>query len=135
MTSEHWKDDPEKQDYPAARSYLSLLVDPSEAKKTAKALADEPDAARYKAKDILRAARLPLLPLDDPEVAKDLAKVKAGTKLSPVLLVRGDPLWVADGYHRICASYHLDEDAEIPCRIVARPRVKTGPKRTRKAPP
>ena len=135
MTSEHWKDDPEKQDYPAARSYLSLLVDPSEAKKTAKALADEPDAARYKAKDILRAAGLPLLPLDDPEVAKDLAKVKAGTKLSPVLLVRGDPLWVADGYHRICASYHLDEDAEIPCRIVARPRVNTGSRRTRKAPP
>ncbi len=134
MTSEHWKDEPEEQDYPAARSYLSLLVDPGEAKKTAKALGDEPDAARYKAKDILRAAGLPLLPLDDPEVAKDLAKVKAGTKLSPVLLVRGDPLWVADGYHRICASYHLDEDAEIPCRIVARPRVNRGQKRTRKAP-
>ncbi len=135
MASEHWKDDPEKQDYPAARSYLSLLIDPSEAKKTAKALADEPDTARYKAKDVLRAAGLPLLPLDDPEVAKDLAKVKAGTKLSPVLLVRGDPLWVADGYHRICTSYHLDEDTEIPCRIVARPRVNSGPKRTRKSPP
>ena len=122
MAGEHWKDEPEEQDYPAARSYLSLLLPPAEAKKTAKALAAEPEAARYKAKDILRAAGLPLLPLDDPEVAKDLAKVKAGTRLSPVLLVRGDPLWVADGYHRICASYHLDEDAEIPCRIVARPR-------------
>ena len=131
MTREHWKDEPETQDYPAARSYLSLLVDPSEAKKTVKALADNPDAVRYKAKDILRAAGLPLLPLDDPEVAKDLAKVQAGTKLSPVLLVRGDPLWVADGYHRICASYHLDEDAEIPCRIVARPRASSGRKRTR----
>ena len=60
--------------------------------------------------------------------------MKAGTKLSPVLLVRGDPLWVADGYNRICASYHLDEDAEIPCRIVARSRAHTGRKRTRKAP-
>ena len=126
MTSEHWKDEPEKQDYPAARNYLSLLVDPSEAKKTAKALADESDTVRYKAKDILRAAGLPLLPLDDPEVAKDLGKVKDGTKLSPFLLVRGDPLWVADGYHRICASYHIDEDTEIPCRIVARPRGNTG---------
>jgi hypothetical protein len=125
VTSEHWKDEPDKQDYPAARSYLSLLVDPSDAKKAAKALADDPDASSYKAKDLLRAAGLPLLPLEDPEVAKDLAKVKAGTKLSPVLLVRGDPLWVADGYHRICASYHLDEDAEIPCRIVARPRTHT----------
>jgi hypothetical protein len=122
MTAEHWKDEPERQDYPAARNYLSLLVDPRTAKKIAKALGEEPHTVRYKAKDILRAAALPLLPLDDPEVAKDLAKVKAGAKLSPVLLVRGDPLWVADGYHRICASYHLDEDAEIPCRIVARPQ-------------
>ncbi len=121
MAGEHWKNEPEEQDYPAARSYLSLLIDPREAKKTAKALTGKPEAARYKAKDILRAAGLALLPLDDPEVAKDLAKVKAGTKLSPVLLVRGDPLWVADGSHRICASYHIDEDAEIPCRIVKRP--------------
>ena len=49
--------------------------------------------------------------------------VKKGKALSPVLLVRGEigryPLVVADGYHRICASYHLDEDTEIPCRMVA----------------
>jgi hypothetical protein len=32
------------------------------------------------------------------------------------------PLTVADGYHRICASYHIDEDADIPCRIVDRPK-------------
>ena len=121
MAGEHWKDEPEEKDYPAARSYLSLLLDPSEAKKVVRALAGNAEVGHYKAKDILRAAGLALLPLDDPEVAKDLAKVKAGTKLSPVLLVRGDPLWIADGYHRICASYHLDEDAEIPCRIVARP--------------
>lgn len=135
MTSERWKDEPEKQDYPAARSYLSLLVGRNKAKKIAKALGRDPDAACYKAKDILRAAGLPLLPLDDPEVAKDLAKVKAGTKLSPVLLVWGDPLWVVDGYHRVCASYHLDENAEIPCRIVARPRAITGRKRGRKGCP
>jgi hypothetical protein len=132
MTAEHWMDKPEKQDYPAARNYLSLLVDPREARRAAKALAEAPESAHYMAKDLLRAAGLPLLPLDDPEVAKDLAKVKAGTKLSPVLLVRGDPLWVADGYHRVCASYHLDEDAEIPCRIVARPRTNTGRKGTQK---
>jgi hypothetical protein len=42
--------------------------------------------------------------------------------LSPVLLVSGDPLWIADGYHRICVSYHIDEKAEVPCRIVERAR-------------
>jgi hypothetical protein len=30
----------------------------------------------------------------------------------------GVPLIIADGYHRICASYNLDEDADIPCRMV-----------------
>jgi hypothetical protein len=65
------------------------------------------------------------LPADDPEVVKDLEKVKRGTKLSPVLLLRGEldddlDLTVADGYHRICASYHLDPDSEIPCRVVKR---------------
>jgi len=54
-------------------------------------------------------------------VRKDLTKLARGEKLSPVLLVRagaGAPLIVADGYHRICASYRLDEDAAIPCRLV-----------------
>ena len=55
-------------------------------------------------------------------MARDLEKVRKGGRLSPVLLVRGVlgsgvPLTVADGYHRICASYHLDEDADIPCRL------------------
>ncbi|MCU1495548.1 MAG: hypothetical protein JWO62_3312, partial [Acidimicrobiaceae bacterium] len=74
----------------------------------------------YAAKDILRAAGLTLLGADDSEVAADLEKVKLGTQLSPVLLVQGIPLWVADGYHRVCASYHLDEKSRVPCRIVKR---------------
>ena len=77
---------------------------------------------RRKAKDLLRASRLPVLPPDNLHVARDLKKVRDGKGLSPVLLVRGQlaaevALTVADGYHRICASYHLDEDADIPCRI------------------
>lgn len=57
VASEHWKDEPEEQDFPAAKSYL---------------------------------------------------------------LVWGVPLWVADGYHRVCASYHLDEKTQVPCRMTAR---------------
>jgi len=77
-----------------------------------------------KAKDLLRASRLPVLAPENIHVVKDIKKVNAGKKLSPVLLVRGriDPaevaLTIADGYHRISASYHLDENADIPCRIV-----------------
>ena len=120
MAGEHWKDEPEAQDFPAAESYLSLLIGPAAAAKLARALRKEQTLQHYAAKDILRAAGLPLLGPDDSEVAADLEKVKAGKKLSPVLLVQGTPLWVADGYHRVCASYHLDEKTRVPCRMAAR---------------
>jgi hypothetical protein len=28
-------------------------------------------------------------------------------------------LLIADGYHRVCASYWLDENTDIPCRLGA----------------
>ncbi len=120
MAGEHWKDEPETQDFPAAESYLSLLVGAAAAAKLAGALRKEQTLQHYAAKDILRAAGLALLNADDSEVAADLQKVGAGKKLSPVLLVQGIPLWVADGYHRVCASYHLDEKILVPCRMTAR---------------
>jgi hypothetical protein len=51
-----------------------------------------------------------------------MRKIRKGRELSPVLLVRGDldsgrPLQIADGYHRVCASYHVDENTDIPCRV------------------
>jgi hypothetical protein len=122
----NWNDAPDDHDYPAAVDYLSLLMPQKEAAQLVRRLRAEP-LVRRKAKDLLRASALPILPLDNIHVAKDLAKVKKGELLSPVLLVRGRldahvPLTVADGYHRICASYHLDENADIPCRIVDAPR-------------
>jgi hypothetical protein len=120
LASEHWKDEPEAQDFPAAESYLSLLIGPAEAAERVEALRTEQTFRQFAAKDILRAAGLPLLGPDDSEVAADLDKVKMGKKLSPILLVYGIPLWVADGYHRVCASYHLGEKTPVPCRIVAR---------------
>jgi hypothetical protein len=120
MTTEHWKTEPDDGDYPSAESYLSLLVGPSGAAKLSKALRKQEDVQHFAAKDILRASGLPLLPRDDSEVTSDLEKVKFGKKLSPVLLLEGIPLWVADGYHRVCASYHLDEKSPVPCRIVPR---------------
>jgi hypothetical protein len=118
---ERWKESPDDRDYPAAEDYLSLLTTPAAAKALARRLRTAPLVHR-KAKDLLRASGLPLLTPDNFHVAKDLKKVAQGRLLSPVLCVRGMvllhlPLIVADGYHRICASYHLDEDADIPCRI------------------
>jgi hypothetical protein len=119
---EHWKEEPDEHDYPAAADYLSLLLPPSAAEDVCNRLRAVPIEHR-KAKDLLRASVLPELGPDNVHVVRDLDKVKRGRALSPVLLVRGIlavgvPLTIADGYHRICASHHLDEDADIPCRIV-----------------
>jgi hypothetical protein len=120
MASEHWKDEPEVEDFPAARSYLSLLVGGEAATKLVKALRKQKELIHFAAKDILRASGLPLLAADDSEVSSDLEKIKLGEKLSPVLLVEGVPLWVADGYHRVCVSCHLSEKEPVACRIVPR---------------
>jgi hypothetical protein len=119
---EHWKEASDDHDYPAAADYLSLVMPRKKASQLVRRLRAAPLEHR-KAKDLLRASALPELPPDNVHVAKDLAKVRKGELLSPVLLLRGRlvvgiPLTVADGYHRICASYHLNEDADIPCRIV-----------------
>jgi hypothetical protein len=126
INTEHWQSEPEAHDFPAAQAYLSLIAEPTLAEQLTKLLEHAPSIT-YKAKDLLRASGLALLPQDDFHVALDLNKVKQGDKLSPVLLVRGRflknrDLVVADGYHRICASYWLSENSPIPCRIVDVPR-------------
>jgi hypothetical protein len=118
-----WLDDPEDHDYEAAADYLSLISEPEAIAATVDALKLAQTSQR-KAKDVLRAARLDLLPETNPRVKTDLAKIDAGKKLSPVLLVRGKvldgvALQIADGYHRVCASYLTDENTPIPCRLVS----------------
>ena len=123
--SEIWKSEPDAHDYPAARSFLALLTSAQIAKRVAQRMKKAP-IELHPAKDVLRAADLPLLPKTDPSVIRDLAKVKAGDRLSPVLMVRGDGAKgiraiIADGYHRVCASYHLSENEQIPCRLIDYP--------------
>jgi len=121
-----WKAAPEEHDYPAAANYLTLLATPAEVENLVALLRAAP-TQHWKAKDLLRASGLALLPVDNPHVALDLQKIAARKALAPVLLVCGHlsdlrPLQVADGYHRICASYHADENTDIPCRL-ARPDI------------
>jgi hypothetical protein len=118
-----WLDEPEAHDYDAAAVYLSMLAEKDAVDKTVAALkAAKP--VYQKAKDILRAAGLALLPESSPHVRADLGKISDGKKLSPILLVRGSavggyPLQIADGYHRVCASYLTDENTNIPCHLVS----------------
>lgn len=121
MTGVKWIDEPESHDYPAAADYLALIATPDEVKQLTKSLKSAV-IVHKRAKDILRAAGLTLLPVTNPHVRTDLAKIMDGKDLSPILLVRGDlrrglPLQIADGYHRVCASYHTDENTDIPAKI------------------
>jgi hypothetical protein len=118
-----WLDAPEDHDYAAAADYLSLIANSSAVTMTVGALKSAKPVLR-KAKDILRAAELTLLPDTNVRVKSDLDKIAGGKALSPILLVRGDfrtanPLQIADGYHRVCASYLTDENTPIPCRLVS----------------
>jgi hypothetical protein len=122
MASVKWLEKPETHDFPAAADYLDLLAEPAIVKKLTKRL-QAGTVVHKKAKDILRAAQLSLLPVENPHVAEDLTKIEKGVPLSPILLVRGDivagvALQIADGYHRVCASYHTDENTDIPVVLV-----------------
>ena len=117
-----WSKEPTREDFTAAQIYLSLICPPTRARSLVAKLR-RTRAVNHAAKDLLRASGLPLLPHDEKHVAADLKRIHKGKALSPVLLVQGDmkhgvPLTVADGYHRICASCHFDENATISCRLV-----------------
>ena len=114
-----WLKEPEEQDYPAARSYLSLLYDKRTAKDCVNRL-KRASVAEFKAKDIFRASGLPLLDARNSHVQKDRKRIQSGHALSPLLLIRDSAngkVIIADGYHRLCAVYSYNEDAVIPCKI------------------
>ena len=117
-----WGTEPDEHDYPAAADYLALLAPAAQISEIVAALKQTP-IVHKKAKDLLRASRLALLPKDNPHVQRDLKKIKNDKRLSPILVVRGElntgvAMQIADGYHRVCASYYTDENTDIPVRIV-----------------
>lgn len=113
-----WKDEPDHHDFRAAWSYLSQHFPPDKACDMHSALINGKMTSRP-AKDIIRAASLIPLPINDPKVQHNLNKIQAGKKLSPCLMVvRDGKTFIADGYHRVSAVYNLNYDEQIPCVIV-----------------
>ena len=115
-----WLSKPEDHDYPAAESYLKLVFENRKAEGLVDSL-KKADMSHFKAKDIFRASGLSLLGVSNHHVKKNIKKIGKGEALSPILLVRNattSKVVIADGYHRLCAMYHFDEDQEVPCKIV-----------------
>jgi len=108
-----WRKDVAEHDYSAASGYLSIRFGESRAYEVSEKLRKLPVIQR-RANDILRATRRDPLPLSDPGVLRDLQKVLAGEKLSPVLVAEGD---IADGYHRVSLAYALDPYADVPLKL------------------
>lgn len=109
---------PDAADIRSAQNYLELLFPEEEAAEFAEKLRDAKVTVK-KAKDILRASELQLLPIENQDVNDNLHKARKKQKMSPIMLVRGHgKLIVADGFHRLCAAYYLGEEIEIPCVLV-----------------
>jgi hypothetical protein len=118
-----WRTTPEAEDYDGARDYLLLIYSEAKSNKLVARFRKAKTITRA-AKDLLRASELPLLGPDDPHVDEDLKRIHKAKALPPVLLIRGNmlrgvPLVVADGYHRICAICHYDESTPISCRLIS----------------
>jgi hypothetical protein len=119
-TKIRWLVKPQRHDYPAAQSYLGLLVQPRVAKQLVEKL-KRARIAEFAAKDIFRASTVPLLGSSDSHVEKYRQLIILKEALSPLLLCRDaahGKLIIADGYHRLCAVYTFDEDSMIPCQII-----------------
>jgi hypothetical protein len=118
-TKIRWSSKPADHDYPAALSYLSLIYDEKTAANFVKKL-QRATMSEFKAKDIFRASRLPLLGASNSHVKADQKKIASGREVSPLLLIRdtaNGKVVIADGFHRLCAVYSFDEDAVIPCKV------------------
>lgn len=119
-TTINWLSKPQKHDYPAAQSYLSLVFAPRVAKQLVAKLKDA-SVMDFAAKDIFRATGLLLLGRRDIHVNRYARLIARKQPISPLLLFRDarhGKAVVADGYHRLCAVYTFDEDAMIPCQII-----------------
>ncbi|MES1981823.1 MAG: hypothetical protein V4443_05035 [Pseudomonadota bacterium] len=115
-----WLKDPEEHDYPAAESYLSLIYEPHTASSLVHQL-KQSSTVEFKAKDIIRASGQSLYDMRDLPLEKKENRILDGDPLSPLLLVRdraNGKVVIADGYHRLCSVWELDEEALVPCRII-----------------
>ena len=74
-----WTKKGEASDFDAARNFLSLLYSDAQAKALIASLR-KAKLVDHAAKDLLRAAQLPLLPRDEPHVDEDLKRITKASR-------------------------------------------------------
>lgn len=113
-----WSRDPDKKDYPAAERYLSLIFAPKEAAEITARLRKAP-VTQQVARDVLRAAVSSMIGISESDEERD--RILAGQEVSPLLLVSHTAtgrVIVADGFHRLCTVFKIDQTSMVPCKIV-----------------
>lgn len=103
-----WLDEADDDHFDDAYDYLSLHWLPRQAGPAVEALRHA-GVVKYHPGDLLRAAGLDPLRLDDPLVRREVAKAIADRGFQPVLVVNlPEGVVIADGLHRLSAAYALD---------------------------
>lgn len=107
----------------AAGEYLTLILSKSEvAIAMIRMKKNRERIEQFKAKDILRASNTQLLPETNEDVDAEFRKIQKRELMHPLLLVRKvDKLYIADGFHRLCAAYYLNKNQEIHALLVSLP--------------
>ena len=77
-----WAEKGEAEDFDAAEKFLSLLCSDTKAKALVKSFRGA-RFVEHAAKDLLRAAHLPLLPSDESHIDEDLKRIHKGRRSRP----------------------------------------------------
>ena len=112
-----WADEPSNKDYLAAYDLLGLLWGSRRAEESVALLRAAP-VIDLPAANVCWAAGFDPLPLHDPGVRHEIARLAAGRPRRPVLLARFDGgVVIADGHHRLALSYQRDPFAPVRCKL------------------
>lgn len=113
-----WADDIDDKHYDNADDFLSLQWTPERAAPVIDRLRDQ-GFSKNRPGDLLRAAGLEALSLDDNGVVQELRKALIDGELMPLLVVNlPKGIIIADGYHRCCAAYRVAPFHKVPLKIV-----------------
>lgn len=123
-----WHPNPSNSQWLDLEEYLNLKFTSDTAKKLYSKFEDkvkDHKSKTFQAKDILRAANMlnekGILPADDKIVQKELKLFKNGKSIAPIMLVKQHPnqkLLIVDGFHRLCAIYHIDPEMHCLAYII-----------------
>ena len=112
----HWSATLQERQVIGALNFLRLLLSEKEVKKAGKQLRRKFTITFHAAKDIIRASQSQMVADSDDNLKEQLRKIKVGESISPIVLLRLERrVIVADGFHRLCAGYKIDEKQKIAC--------------------